>query len=122
MHPFILDELACGKLKNRSATLSLLAVLPMIKVATGIEVLHLIESRKLMGKGIGYVDVHLLASLILSLGIKLHTCDLAIAISCCRIKIGRENYNVLKSNSRTSFASSAEYRLLHRFDKTFQLD
>lgn len=90
MHPFVLGELACGHLKNRSTILSLLADLPMIKVATEIEVLHLIESRKLMGKGIGYVDVHLLASLMLSPGIKLHTSDLRLQSVAAELKLAEK--------------------------------
>ncbi len=62
MHPFVLGELACGNLKNRSEVLRLLRDLPMAPTATDPEVLVLIESRALVGRGIGYIDVHLLAS------------------------------------------------------------
>jgi predicted nucleic acid-binding protein len=62
MHPFVLGELACGNLNNRSEVLRLLRDLPMAPTATDPEVLVLIESRALVGRGIGYIDVHLLAS------------------------------------------------------------
>ena len=62
MHPFVLGELALGNLKNRGEVLALLRRLPAAPTATDPEVLGLIERRDLMGRGIGYVDVHLLAS------------------------------------------------------------
>jgi len=65
-HPFIMGELACGNLKNRTEVLSLLGALPMVATAEHEEVLAFIESHSLMGKGLGYVDVHLLASVALS--------------------------------------------------------
>ena len=66
MHPFVSGELACGNLKDRTAILSALAALPMVQPATDSEVLHLIENRRLWGRGLGWVDVHLLASALLS--------------------------------------------------------
>ena len=62
-HPFVVGELACGNLKNRKEVLSLLQDLPAAPVATDEEVLFFIERRGLMGKGIGYVDAHLLAAI-----------------------------------------------------------
>jgi hypothetical protein len=65
-HPFIIGELACGNLKNRSEILSLLQALPMAVQAEHHEVMKLIETHSLMGKGLGYIDMHLLASAILT--------------------------------------------------------
>lgn len=65
-HPFVVGELACGNLKNRTEILSLLEALPTVTAAEHEEVLSFIESHSLMGKGLGYVDVHLLASVALS--------------------------------------------------------
>jgi predicted nucleic acid-binding protein len=65
-HPFIIGELACGSLKNRSEILSLLHALPMATHAEHEEVMQFIENNSLMGKGLGYIDIHLLASAILS--------------------------------------------------------
>jgi predicted nucleic acid-binding protein len=62
MHPFVLGELACGNIKNRGEVLRLLGDLPAAPTATEHEALGLIERRALMGRGIGYIDVHLLAS------------------------------------------------------------
>lgn len=65
-HPLVMGELACGNLHNRKMILSLLEALPTAKSATHAEVLQFIDARKLMGRGIGYVDAHLLASALLS--------------------------------------------------------
>jgi len=61
-HPLILGELACGNIKNRREILSLLQSLPMAPTIDLDEFLYFIDQNQLMGKGIGYVDVHLLAS------------------------------------------------------------
>jgi len=62
MHPFVVGELACGDLRARAEVLGLLQALPHIAVATDMEVLFFMDEHALMGRGIGYVDVHLLAS------------------------------------------------------------
>ena len=63
-HPFIIGELACGNLRNRSGILSLLRALPMAIHAEHEEVMQFIENYSLMAKGLGYIDMHLLASAI----------------------------------------------------------
>lgn len=66
VHPFVVGELACGNLRNRESVLGLLQELPWATVATETEVLFFIEGHALMGRGIGYIDAHLLASASLS--------------------------------------------------------
>lgn len=61
-HPFVIGELACGNLGNREEVLRLLQDLPGIAAASNKEVLFLIERHRLMGRGIGYIDAHLLAA------------------------------------------------------------
>src|SRR5512146_967079 len=61
-HPFIIGELACGSLHRRSEVLSLLQRLPRVPVGSHDEVLALVERHRLMGRGIGWIDAHLLAS------------------------------------------------------------
>jgi len=73
-HPFIAGELACGNLKNRTTVLSLLEALPMTLMVDHEEVLAFIENQDLMGKGFDYIDVHFLASAVLS-GFLLWTFD-----------------------------------------------
>ena len=75
MHPFVVGEIACGSLADRSAVLELLQDLPSASVAESEEVLGFIERHVVYGKGIGYVDVHLLASVALTEGAKLWTRD-----------------------------------------------
>lgn len=65
-HPFIVGEIACGALRNRREILSLLAALPPAPMAEHEEVLGLIESRRLHGRGIGWIDAHLITSALLS--------------------------------------------------------
>lgn len=66
IHPCVIGELACGNLRNRSQVLELLQGLPAATVASDAEVLLLIEGDRLMGRGVGYIDAHLLASARLS--------------------------------------------------------
>ena len=65
-HPFVIGELACGSLSNRTRILADLNALPLAVSATHEEVLRLIEQRELWGRGIGWIDGHLLASALLS--------------------------------------------------------
>jgi predicted nucleic acid-binding protein len=73
-HPFVIGELACGNLRDREEVLGHLARLPETRVATHQEALHLVARRALAGAGLGWVDVHLLASALLS-GVALWTLD-----------------------------------------------
>jgi predicted nucleic acid-binding protein len=66
IHPWVIGELACGNLRNRSQVLDLLQGLPAAMVASDTEVLLLIEREQLMGRGIGYIDAHLVAAARLS--------------------------------------------------------
>ena len=77
-HPLIVGELACGNLKDRSVILSLLQLLPTAIEAEHEEVLAFIENNRLMGKGLGYVDVHLITSSILT-GVSVWTLDKKMA-------------------------------------------
>ena len=79
VHPFVIGELACGNLKQRSDTLHLLKLLPTCRLASDDETLNFIEHNRLMGKGIGYVDAHLLASVALTPHARLMTADRRLA-------------------------------------------
>ncbi|MDR3470032.1 MAG: type II toxin-antitoxin system VapC family toxin [Xanthobacteraceae bacterium] len=74
-HPFVIGELALGNLRQRDVVLTALADLPHASVATDAEVLHFIERHALFGRGIGYVDAHLLAAVRLTAGAELWTND-----------------------------------------------
>ena len=73
-HPFVIGELRCGNVINRTEIVSLLHPLPRASVATADEVLAFIEARHLACKGLGYIDVHLLASAVMT-GVPLWTLD-----------------------------------------------
>ncbi|WP_310450746.1 type II toxin-antitoxin system VapC family toxin [Sulfuritalea sp.] len=64
-HDFVIGELACGNLRNRAEVLGLLQSLPRLSAATEDETLFFIEQQHLMGRGIGYVDTHLLAAAVI---------------------------------------------------------
>lgn len=61
-HPFVVGELACGSIRNRDEILLNLLALPSAPQATDAEVLSLIDNWRLWGRGLGWVDAHLLAS------------------------------------------------------------
>ena len=86
VHPFIVGELACGNLKNRAEILHLLSELPQSIVAEQSEVLKLLESKKLFGTGLGWIDVHLLASALLS-NVTMISYDKAVLEAASRLGI-----------------------------------
>jgi predicted nucleic acid-binding protein len=65
-HPCVIGELACGNMPRRSTTLRLLEALPRVSTARHDEVMALIERQRIAGKGLGWVDAHLLAAARLS--------------------------------------------------------
>ncbi|MCD6397042.1 MAG: type II toxin-antitoxin system VapC family toxin [Spirochaetaceae bacterium] len=85
-HPFIIGELACGNIKNRNEIISLLQALPVTQVVDFDEFLFFTDQNHLMGKGIGFVDIHLLASAKLA-GVKLWTADKRLASVADQIKL-----------------------------------
>ena len=65
-HPFVIGELACGNLANRDRLLTLWNSLPKAPVAEHGEVLELVRAHRLHGQGLGWIDVHLMASALLA--------------------------------------------------------
>ena len=61
-HAFVIGELACGNLAQRSKLLTSLAALPHVPVAAHEEVLTFVDARHLMGRGLGWIDMHLLTA------------------------------------------------------------
>jgi predicted nucleic acid-binding protein len=88
-HPFIIGELACGHIKNRSEILGFLNMLPMVTITDHDEIMQFIESRKLMGLGLGYIDMHLLASAALS-NILLWTIDKSLRETAIKLNLAHE--------------------------------
>jgi len=85
-HPFVLGELACGNLKNRDEILELLASLPEAGIAEQHEVLHVIARHRLPGRGVGWVDAHLLTAALLNRS-RLWTLDKPLAKAARSLKI-----------------------------------
>jgi predicted nucleic acid-binding protein len=86
-HPFVIGELACGTLKNRAELLELLSALPRVLEAEHDEALAFIESRRLMGRGLGWVDTHLLVSALVT-RTSLWTLDKRLAAEARALRIG----------------------------------
>jgi predicted nucleic acid-binding protein len=87
MHPSVVGEIACGNLTGRNKVLSDLQKLPPAAVADKDDILFVIESRRLWGKGIGWTDAQLVASALLTacalwtLDKKLHAVAAALRIA-----------------------------------------
>jgi predicted nucleic acid-binding protein len=79
MHPMIIGELACGSLRDRAVLLRLWRNLPSVAAVTDEASLAFIEAKELAGKGIGFVDAHLLAAVAAQRGAKLWTRDKRLA-------------------------------------------
>ena len=75
MHPCVIAELALGSLRERAKTLALLDLLPQLQVALTNEVRLTIETRRLHNLGIGLVDAHLIASILIDQSTLLWTQD-----------------------------------------------
>jgi predicted nucleic acid-binding protein len=85
-HPFIVGELACGNLRNRFEILALLQKLPRAIVAEHQEVMIFIENNELIGRGLGFIDLHLLASARLT-GISLWTLDKRLKREAAKLRL-----------------------------------
>lgn len=88
MHALVIGELACGNLRKRDQILALLKDLPRAGVATDDEVLFFIERHTLMGRGLGFVDVHLLASVALHGTARLWTRDKRLRAAADSLGLG----------------------------------
>jgi predicted nucleic acid-binding protein len=75
IHPFVIAELALGSLRRRAETLALLDLLPQVQIAQMNEVRLTIEARRLYNLGIGLIDAHLLASVLIDSATILWTRD-----------------------------------------------
>ena len=85
-HPFVIGELACGAMRQRDEVLGLLSALPAARVATHAEALALVDAHRLAGSGVGWIDVHLLASARLS-HLRLWTRDQRLSAAARRLKV-----------------------------------
>jgi predicted nucleic acid-binding protein len=86
-HPLIIGELACGNLANRRVIIDLLTALPVSLIAEHEEVLSFVETHRLFGQGLGWIDAHLLVSAILD-RCRLLTYDIALKQAAAAFDIG----------------------------------
>ena len=84
-HPFVIGELALGNLRQRNVFLSELLRLPQADVVSDEEVLGLIDREKLFGRGIGYIDAHLLAAARLTADTRLWTRDRTLNMAAAQL-------------------------------------
>ncbi len=83
-HEDVIGELACGGLRNRAEILELLRNLPRVPAADFEEALTLLDSHRLYGTGLGWIDIHLLAAARLA-AIPLWTLDRKLAAVAARL-------------------------------------
>lgn len=107
MHPFVIGELACGHLRHRTELLSLWSDMPSAPMATDAEALRFIDEYELMGTGLGYLDVHLLASTALAGTAELWTRDRRLAATAAKLglapgSMARERPDVKRTSTRSS--------------------
>jgi predicted nucleic acid-binding protein len=88
IHPFVIGEIALGSLRDRERLIGELTAIKQALVAEHDDVMTLIERHALGGTGIGYVDAHLLASVLLSPGLTLWTRDKRLAAVASRMSVG----------------------------------
>lgn len=96
-HRYILGELSLGNLRQRASVLRELARLPQAGLATDSEVLHFVEAERLYGRGVGYIDAHLLASLRLMPGTALWTRDQRLHTVASEMKLAATQLNSSKT-------------------------
>jgi predicted nucleic acid-binding protein len=85
-HPFVIGELACGNLKNRKLIFSLLNALPSIQEISKDEFYLFLDQHRLFGTGLSYIDIHLLASALIS-NCSIYTRDKILLASAIKLKI-----------------------------------
>ena len=91
-HPLVIGELACGTMKRRSEVLGSLAALPITPTIEYEELLTFIDTHKLFGQGLGWIDVHLLASTVLE-GVTLWTLDQSLRQAARKLRCNFEPSN-----------------------------
>lgn len=75
VHQSVITELALGNIKDRLVFLKALERLMIVRNVDDQGVRHLVEGRRLWGRGLSAVDVALLASVVVTPGVALWTRD-----------------------------------------------
>jgi len=88
-HPFVVGEIACGTLRHRADVLDALGSLPQAPVASHDEAMTFLDRQAIAGRGIGWVDVHLLASTALAADARLWSFDKRLTAIATGLGIAR---------------------------------
>jgi predicted nucleic acid-binding protein len=86
-HHFVIEELAIGSIKQREVVLAMLSNLHRFPTVTHLEILHLVEHRRLWGKGLSAIDANLLGSVALVEGAQLWTRDKRLKAVCTEVGV-----------------------------------
>ena len=91
MHEMVFGEVAMGSIEQRKNALVLLPLLPLMAVASHSEVMKLVDQHQLYGRGVGYVDVHLLTSVVLLPGTLIWTRDKRLLAAAKQLGVAFES-------------------------------
>ena len=91
MHDMVFGEVAMGSIEQRKNALVLLPLLPLMVVASHSEVMKLVDQHQLYGRGVGYVDVHLLTSVVLLPGTLIWTRDKRLLAAAKQLGVAFES-------------------------------
>ena len=91
MHDMVFGEVAMGNIEQRKNALVLLPLLPLMAVASHSEVMKLVDQHQLYGRGVGYVDVHLLTSVVLLPGTLIWTRDKSLLAAAKQLGVAFES-------------------------------
>jgi predicted nucleic acid-binding protein len=86
-HPLVVEEIALGSIRQRPVVVSLLTNLYQFPTVGHHEVLHFVEQRRLWGRGLSGVDVHLMASVTVVPGAQLWTRDKRLRSACSQVGV-----------------------------------
>ena len=86
LHPYIIAEIACGNLRQRNLILSLLRAMPSVKILSMDEYFLFLEKNKLYGIGLGFVDVNIVGSSLLS-NCQIYTRDKELNLAASKFNI-----------------------------------
>jgi predicted nucleic acid-binding protein len=89
-HPFVIGEVGMGQFRDRRRVLEQMRRLEAAEIASDDEVMVLVDRYGLFGRGIGYVDAHLLAAAFLTPGAKLWTRDKQLRAAAVQLKLAAE--------------------------------
>lgn len=104
-HPLITEEIALGSIRQRAVVFDLLANLYQFPTVGHREILHLVDQRRLWGRGLSSADVHLIAAVTLVPGAQLWTRDTRVKSACSETGVALFEGRMSRSHSEEQFRS-----------------